>query len=94
MNAYGKIKNNKWKGKLPPQQLSFKAKNKSWRMAHLDWADSKSFFNYNPVRTSILHKKINYDLLNGKLHMEDLNLVLNPEQIKNNINVIVFNTIK
>ena len=82
MNAYGKIKNNKWKGKLPPQQLSFKAKNKSWRMAHLDWADSKSFFNYNPVRNSILHKKINYDLLNGKLHMEDLNLVLNPEQIK------------
>lgn len=82
MNVHGEIKNNKWKGGLPPQQLSFRAKNKAWRAAHLEWADSKSFFNYNPVRNSIIHKKINYDLLNGKLHMEDLELVINPEQIK------------
>lgn len=82
MITHETIKNNKWKGKLPPQQLSFKAKNRAWRVAHLEWADSKSFFNYNPVRNSIIHKKINYDLLNGRLHMEDLNIVINPEQIK------------
>ena len=67
---------------LPPQQLPFNKKNKKWRAAHLDWADSKTFFNYSLVRKSVIHKKINYDLLNGKLHMTDLELVLNPEHIK------------
>nr|DAU28226.1 MAG TPA: portal protein [Crassvirales sp.] len=67
---------------LPPQQLSFSKKNKKWRKAHLDWADSKTFFNYSLVRKSVIHKKINYDLLNGKLHMSDIELVLNPDNIK------------
>lgn len=67
---------------LPAQQLSVKRKNKKWRKAHLDWADSKTFFNYNPVRKSVIHKKINYDLVNGVLHMEDVELLLNPESIK------------
>lgn len=67
---------------LPPQQLPFSRKNKSWRKAHLDWADSKTFFNYSLVRKSVIHKKINYDLLNGKLHMTDLELILNPDHIK------------
>ena len=48
----------------------------------MDWADSKTFFNYSPVRKSTIHKKINYDLLNGKLHMEDMEAILNPENIK------------
>lgn len=73
---------NKWHGNLPPQRLSFSKKNKEWRIAHLKWADSKTFFNYNPVRNSVIHKKINYDLMNGKLHMQDLEIILNPEQIK------------
>lgn len=67
---------------LPPQQLPFSKKNKAWRKRHLDWADSKTFFNYSPVRKSVIHKKINYDLLNGKLHMSDMEVVLNPEGIK------------
>lgn len=67
---------------LPPQQLPFNKKNKAWRKKHLDWADNKTFFNYSPVRKSVIHKKINYDLLNGKLHMNDLEMVLNPEGIK------------
>lgn len=67
---------------LPPQQLPFSRKNKAWRKKHLDFADSKSFFNYSLVRKSVIHKKINYDLLNGKLHMSDLTLVLNPENVK------------
>lgn len=48
----------------------------------MDWADSKTFFNYSPVRKSTIHKKINYDLLNGKLHMEDMEAIINPESIK------------
>ena len=64
---------------LPPQQLPFHRKTKKWRKQIVDWADSKTFFNYSPVRHSVIHKKINYDLLNGKLHMQDLEMVINPE---------------
>ena len=67
---------------LPPQQLPFSKKNRKWRAAHLDWADSKTFFNYSPVRKSVVHKKIAYDLLNGKLHMSDLEMILNPEKLQ------------
>lgn len=66
----------------PPQQLPFNRKNKLWRKKVLDWADSKTFFNYSPVRKSVVHKKINYDLLNGKLHLDDLELILNPDSLQ------------
>ena len=68
--------------KFPPQQLSFRQKTKKWRKQCVDWADSKTFFNYSPVRKSVIHKKINYDLLNGRIHMSDLVLILNPEHLK------------
>jgi hypothetical protein len=48
----------------------------------MKWADSKTFFNYSLVRKSVIHKKINYDLLRGKLHMNDLEFLINPEDIK------------
>ena len=67
---------------FPRQQLSFKAKTKEWRKTCVNWADSKTFFNYSPVRKSVIHKKINYDLLNGRLHMEDLMAIINPENIQ------------
>ena len=66
---------------FPPQQLSFSQKNKVWRKKCVDWGDSKTFFNYAPVRKSVMHKKINYDLLNGRLHMSDLQNVINPTSI-------------
>ena len=67
---------------LPPHQLPFKRKTKSWRRAFVDWADSKTFSTNSLVRKSVMHKKINYDLLRGKLHMSDLELILNPEHLK------------
>ena len=67
---------------FPRQQLPFKAKSKAWRVKCVQWADSKTFFNYSPVRKSVIHKKINYDLVNGKLHMEDMQAVINPENLK------------
>lgn len=67
---------------FPRQQLPFSQKTKKWRKQCMDWADSKTFFNYSPVRKSTIHKKINYDLLNGKLHMEDMEAIINPESIK------------
>lgn len=57
---------------FPRQQLPFNRKTKKWRKQVMDWADGKTFFNHNLVRKSVVHKKINYDLINGKLHMQDL----------------------
>lgn len=71
-------------GTLPPQQLSFLKKTKDWRKKHLDWADSRTYFNDNIVRKSVLHKRTNYNLLNGILDMNDMKLILNPENIKAN----------
>lgn len=67
---------------LPPHQLPFKRKNKEWRKKFVDWADSKTFSTNSLVRKSVMHKKINYDLLRGVLHMSDLELILNPEHLK------------
>lgn len=64
---------------FPRQMLSFKAKTKEWRKNHLLWANTKTFFNFAPVRKSMRHKMVNYDLLTGKLHMEDLQIILNPD---------------
>lgn len=66
---------------FPPQQLSFNRKTKAWRKKIVDWASSKSFFNYSMVRHSVVHKKINYDLIAGKLHIKDMMLVINPNSI-------------
>ena len=66
---------------FPPQQLPFNRKTKKWRQQHCDWADSRAFFNYSLVRNSVIHKKINYDLLIGKLHIKDMMLVINPNNI-------------
>ena len=67
---------------FPPQQLPLSKKTEKWRKQCVNWADSKTFFNYSLVRKSVIHKKTNYDLLNGKLRMSDLELLLNPDQLK------------
>lgn len=67
---------------FPRQMLPFSKKNKEWRKSCLLWANQKTFFNYSLVRKSVIHKKINYDLLNGKLHMKDLEMVINPDHIE------------
>lgn len=66
---------------LPPQQLSFSSKGKAWRKKHLDWADSRTYWNHDTIRNTIRNKKINYDLVNGHLHMDDLLHILNPEGV-------------
>ena len=66
---------------FPPQQLALSAKTKKWRKACVDWGTDQSTITYSPVRKSVIHKKINYDLLNGILHMQDLELILNPNHI-------------
>lgn len=63
---------------FPRQMLPYKQKDADWRKRCVLWADSKSFFNYEPVRNTVCHKKINYDLVNGIIHMRDIQNILNP----------------
>ncbi len=67
---------------FPRQMLPFSKKNKEWRKKCVLWANSKTFFNYSPVRRTVMHKKINLDLLNGVLHMGDMNSIINPYNTK------------
>ena len=67
---------------FPAQQLSRSRKTKAWRRANVDFVDSKLHLDYNFIRNSVRRKKVNYDLLNGKLHMDDLQLLINPEGLK------------
>lgn len=67
---------------FPAQQLSMSKKSKSWRKQCVDFADSKLKYNYSAIRNSLIHQKINYDLIAGKLHMDDLQLLCNPDGLK------------
>ena len=66
---------------LPPQQLSFAAKTVSWRKKHLDWADNHSSITNTRIRKTIAHKKINYNLVDGILDINDCAMILNPDSI-------------
>lgn len=65
-------------GGFPPQQLSFSRKNKVWRKKCVDFGDDHSLLHYHLARKSVFNMKINYDLLNGKIHIEDMKMFLNP----------------
>lgn len=63
---------------FPPQRLPLNKKGKAWREKHLQWAENSSFLNSSIVRKSIVNKKINFDLFNGKLNKHDIKLYINP----------------
>lgn len=62
----------------PRQKLPFYRKNKAWRKSVLDWADNKSLLYNTTIRKSFYNKQINYDLVDGKLHVDDMKTVLDP----------------
>ena len=68
-------------GGFPQQQLSFSAKTKAWRKQCIDFGDSHSLLHYSLARKSVRTMNINYDLLRGKIHMEELKLLVNPFDI-------------
>ena len=68
-------------GGFPPQQLSFNRKNKTWRKRNVDFGDSFSLMHYHLARKSVRSMQINFDLLNGKLHMGDIKAYVNPYDI-------------
>lgn len=65
--------------KFPRQQLPISKKGTKWRKECVDWADNEAILGSSLVRKSDYNKKINYDLVNGKVHMKDMERVLNPE---------------
>ena len=70
-----------YKTGFPRQMLSDRQKNTEWRKQCVAWAASRSFLTYQPIAKSCIQKRINYDLLEGKLHMPDLQMVLNPYKL-------------
>lgn len=63
---------------FPVQKCSSKSKTKDWGKRCVDWAALRTYFNHAGVRKSIVHMKINYDLVNGIIHMDDIAGILNP----------------
>ena len=65
-------------GGFPPQQLTFNKKGKAWRKRCVDFGDNHSLLHYHLTRKSVLAMKVNYDLINGKVHMGDMKALTNP----------------
>ena len=71
--------------KFPSQQLPYNQKGKKWRQQCVDFACDNVFLTNEANRKPFLQKKINYDLLDGKLHMDDLEKVLNPTNLRDDL---------
>ena len=67
-----------YSGGFPSQQLSFSRKNKKWRIDCVNFGDNHSLMHHHGARMSWKNMKINYDLMEGKIHMPDLKAVVNP----------------
>lgn len=69
-------------GGFPAQQLTFNKKGKAWRRRCVDFGDQHSLLHYHLTRKSVFAMKINYDLINGKIHMNDLKMLINPYNLE------------
>ena len=67
---------------FPPQQLPMSKKTKKWRKQILDWGSNRATITSSLVRKSVIHKRINYDLLNGIVHLNDMMTIINPDNIQ------------
>lgn len=66
---------------FPVQTLPMKSKGDKWRRKMMEWAANRTYFNFSPIRRDVVHMKINYDLVNGAIHMDDVAAILNPGDI-------------
>ena len=67
---------------LPAQKIPDSKKTKKWFKENIDAIDSNGFFLEEGVRASYKNRRINYDLYNGKLDMNDLVRTVNPNELK------------
>lgn len=63
---------------FPAQQLPMSRKNKAWRKRCVDFADNRSYLHSSPIRESVYNMQVNYDLINGIIHEEDIKDFINP----------------
>jgi hypothetical protein len=66
---------------FPRQSLPRSKKTEEWRKQCVKFADKNTLLSSSLVRGTVAHKKINYDLLSGKLDMADLKSIVNAEGI-------------
>lgn len=64
---------------FPRQALPRSKKTKEWCKKCIKAADDNSVISSSMIRRTVAHKKINYDLMSGKLDMKDLEVSVNPE---------------
>jgi hypothetical protein len=66
---------------FPRQSIPRSKKTEEWRKDCIKFADTNTLLSSSLVRRTVAHKKINYDLLSGKLDMDDLQAIVNSEGI-------------
>ena len=70
---------------FPAQQLPYKQKGKTWRKQCVDFACNHTFLVSGANRKSTAHKQINYNLLNGIVDMHDMQVILNPTGLQDDL---------
>lgn len=70
---------------FPAQQLPYKQKGKTWRKQCVDFACNHTFLVSGANRKSTANKQINYNLLNGIVDMHDMQVILNPTGLQDNL---------
>lgn len=67
---------------FPPQNIPESKKNKEWKEQCVKWAENASLLHSDLIRKNIRDQKINYDLVNGTLDMQDMMDLLNPYSLE------------
>lgn len=70
---------------FPAQQLPYKQKGKTWRKQCVDFACNHTFLVSGANRKSTANKQINYNLLNGIVDMHDMQVILNPTGLQDDL---------
>lgn len=65
---------------FPAQQLPYRRKGDKWRKQCVDWGCDRTYGTFEAVRGSVRHMAINYDLVNGRIHVSDFAKVLEPDK--------------
>ena len=63
---------------FPRQAIPLRKKNKKWREDCVKAGDRSSVLSSSLIRKTVIHKKLNYDLFDGKLNMKDVESIINP----------------
>lgn len=70
---------------FPAQQLPYKQKGRTWRKQCVDFACNHTFLVSGANRKSTANKQINYNLLNGIVDMHDMQVILNPTGLQDDL---------